>query len=484
MILSKIGEFFLPIWKDNKDKILDKYKGVNKASLIEIKKSDNGAAIVFVHGFNGDPIETWGCFPQFLENDPAFGGWDIYSHGYNTSILPDINEIWSANPSIQLLADHFRTTVTGRLASKYSQVAIVAHSMGGLVTQRAVLDMVAQGQDVNLIHSVTLFGTPSGGMDKARIAKQLNNQVADMRSDSDFIKQLRSDWTDAFPDGPPFGFLAVAGDLDQFVTPRSSQGPFEDKYKKAVSGNHIDMVKPTPENLDAYHVVRRVLLSAAEFYKGAWDSADMAVQMGDFTRAKEKLEADKDNLGPNQIVEYAFSLEYLGDRDAAKKFLKEQSDKYKTDSDIIGVLAGRWKRSYLTDLKIGQADKAINLYQQALDIAQQNQDTEQIYYHAINLAFLNLKRKKYGDSTKFAELAKTHAEKSRVKDIWKYATLGEACLYLEDEAGAFYNYWIALEKEEHLWQRESMYVQWLSIVQQKGLEELEERLDRLFKEFT
>lgn len=485
MALAIIGEFFKNIWSKHKDDIIDKYKGVNKASLIEVKKTDaNKAAIVFIHGFSGDPIETWGCFPQFIEHDPAFKKWDIYSHGYNTSILPDINEIWSANPSIQMLANHFRTTIIDRLAPKYSQIAIVGHSMGGLVTQRAVLDMEAQGQDMNLIHSITLYGTPSGGLDKASMAKQFNNQVADMRSDMDFVKTLRNDWTAAFPSDPPFNFLAVAGDLDQFVPPRSSHEPFDERFRKAVSGNHVDMVKPTPEKLDAYFVLREVLLTASEFYQGAWDSADMAVQMGDFARAKEKLGAKKENLGPGEIVDYAFSLEYAGDRNAAKEFLKEQTDKYKEDSDILGVLAGRWKRSYNANLKPDHADKAMELYQQAYQIAVNNEDSEQIFYHAINLAYLNLKRKKYADAKKYAEQAREHAEKSNKKDIWKFATLAEACLYLDDEAGAFYNYWIALEKEEHLWQRESMYIQWLSIVQQKGMEELEQRLTRVFAEFS
>ena len=80
------------------------------------------------------------------------------------------------------------------------------------------------------------------------------------------------------------------------------------------------------------------------------------------------------------------------------------------------------------------------------------------------------------------QTALDNAEKSSVKNQWKYATIGEANLYLENEAEAYYNYLIALEKEPDVRAKESMYIQWLSIVQQKGMEELEVRLRKLFKQ--
>ncbi|MEZ4933896.1 MAG: tetratricopeptide repeat-containing protein [Saprospiraceae bacterium] len=303
-----------------------------------------------------------------------------------------------------------------------------------------------------------------------------------MANDSEFIKHLREEWNELIGSKPKFKFLTCAGDLDDFVPSQSSLDPFDVSFHKRVNGNHVDIVKPADDSHLSFKVLRKVLLDDVDFYQGKWDSAEVALELGDFKRAREKFEANKDSLGPHQVVEYAFSLEATGDREAAIKYLEEQAAKSNVDTDILGTLAGRWKRVFLQDLKPEHAEKSIELYQQAYDRALENEDDEQIYYHAINLAFLFFKTKKYKDAKTFAQTAKAHAEKSMVKDVWKYATIAEACLYLEDEAGAYYNYLIALEKEPEVRQRESMYIQWLSVVQQKGLEALERRLRRLFRQ--
>ncbi len=465
-----------------KDAVYDKFSGKDHAQIIAVRENKNNkAAVLFVHGFGGDAGETWGKFPTFIKEDEALTGWDIYSVGYNTSLFPDIQGIWSSNPDVTALAGYLRTLINDRFSESYNELAIVAHSMGGLVTQRAIIDLINLKEDDLIIHSVVLFGTPSGGLKNARLGKGINKQVTDMASDSEFIKNLREKWNELVGEAPSFKFKTCAGDLDDFVPPISSLEPFDVSSHKRVNGNHVDIVKPATNDHISYKVVRKILLDDQAFYQGKWDSAEVALEMGDFQRARRKLEADKDNLGPQQIVQYAFALEGTGEHEAAVQYLKDQVDKTK-DTDIMGTLAGRWKRTYLSDLKPAYAQRAIDLYKAAYDTSSKNEDTEQIYYHAINLAFLNFKLKKYKDAKEYAQVAKTNAEKSTVQDVWKYATLAEAYLYLDDEANAYYNYLIALEKGPEVRAKESMYIQWLSILQQKGLGDLEGRLRRLFRE--
>ena len=481
MLKSIINLAFGGVVDKAKEMLYDKFTGTDSANIIEVRKTDNKTAIIFVHGFGGDAGETWGNFPTFIKEDEALKGWDIYSVGYNTSLLPDIQGIWSSNPNVTALAGFFRTLINDRFGLSYKKISIIAHSMGGLVTQRAILDLMKLEEDDTVVHSVVLFGTPSGGLKNARLGKGINKQVTDMASDSEFIKNLREEWNAVIGDHPKFKFLTCAGDLDDFVPPQSSLEPFNESFHKRVNGNHVAIVKPATNDHISYKVVRKLLLDDLAFYQGKWDSAEVALEMGDFQRAREKLEANKDNLGPKQIVMYAFAIEATGDRDAAVKYLKEQAEKTQ-NTDIMGTLAGRWKRAYVSDLKPEYAQKSLDLYQQAYKTSSENEDTEQIYYHAINLAFLFFKTKKYKDAKEYAQIAMSNASKSAVKDIWKYATIAEACLYLDDEAGAYYNYLIALEKGSEVWQKESMYIQWLSIVQQKGMEELEGRLRRLFRQ--
>ena len=68
-----------------------------------LRKHGAKNAIVFVHGFGGDPSITWGSFPDFLKATPSLDEWDIYSLGYSTKLAPDFRGIWSGNPSIDIL---------------------------------------------------------------------------------------------------------------------------------------------------------------------------------------------------------------------------------------------------------------------------------------------------------------------------------------------------------------------------------------------
>jgi TIR domain len=128
------------------------------------RRGGTGQAILFLHGFSAGHEDTWGLFPLLVGAEPELNDWDILSLGYGTSMLPDIRSIWSADPDLPILATHFRTRLNMAPLAPYRSLAIVAHSMGGLVVQRALLD------DLDLIprvRHVIFFGTPSGGLVKA-----------------------------------------------------------------------------------------------------------------------------------------------------------------------------------------------------------------------------------------------------------------------------------------------------------------------------
>src|SRR5207249_2632860 len=106
-----------------------------------------------------------------------FAGWDIVSLGYSTALRPDLVGIWSADAPIAKLADLFRTTVNFGL-QKYQTIAILAHSMGGLVVQRALVDDAHFSDKVSHLF---LFGTPSNGLKKTSFVTFLKPQLRDMK---------------------------------------------------------------------------------------------------------------------------------------------------------------------------------------------------------------------------------------------------------------------------------------------------------------
>src|SRR5262245_49377396 len=123
-------------------------------------------AVVFIHGFSGSRDDTWATFPNLLGTEVK--DWNIFTLGYATTLLPDVLGIWSADPDLPILADLLHLELTITPLDRYRSVALVAHSMGGLVAQKALVD---HRDLVSRISHLVLFGTPSGGLIKAGLAR-------------------------------------------------------------------------------------------------------------------------------------------------------------------------------------------------------------------------------------------------------------------------------------------------------------------------
>src|SRR5207247_900581 len=102
-------------------------------------------------------------------------------------------------------------------------------------------------------------------------------------------------------------------------------------------------------------------------------------------------------------------------------------------TDVKGTLAGRIKRRWLQDGEEGDANWALGLYQSALHIARCAPETQeaigQVFYHAINVAFLNqVALQRAEPAREMARLALEYARKKAPPDIWSVATEAEAFL--------------------------------------------------------
>ncbi len=122
-----------------------------------IRVDASPAVIVFIHGFLGNPTKTWGEFPNLVVADTAFDGWDVFSFGYDTHLLPDLRNVWSADAGLDQLALYLKTAIEHDPFADYDAIAFVAHSMGGLIVQRALVD---SGALANRTSHVFLYGSP------------------------------------------------------------------------------------------------------------------------------------------------------------------------------------------------------------------------------------------------------------------------------------------------------------------------------------
>ncbi len=102
--------------------------------------------VVFVHGFGGHPIKTWPNFPSLLPNasvppfDFLFFGYDGLQQQTTNSAgeLLRFLEVFLADPATLINATI--PSLERRASFFYDRVVIVAHSLGAVVTRRALLD--------------------------------------------------------------------------------------------------------------------------------------------------------------------------------------------------------------------------------------------------------------------------------------------------------------------------------------------------------
>jgi len=449
----------------------------NATLLAHRTRPDARAAMVFVHGFGGDAAKTWGQFPTLVSQVGALEQWDIYSLGYSTGLAPDIRGIWAADPSIETLAKYFGTRAAVDPLKPYQTLALIAHSMGGLVVQRALVgdqDLVARTSHV------FLFGTPSAGLKKAGPFSFFKPQLRDMGADSTFIKDLRARWEQRFGTQQPFKFWAVAGDRDVFVPPESSLAPFPEKQQQIVLGNHLEIVKPENLKSMSVQVVAGFMVGAAA-PAGPWNAARVAVEMGEFQRAISLLAPHAAELDETHIVELALALDSTGQREEAIRILKAHPT---AGTDARGVLAGRLKRRWMAEGRQADADSALATYREAYAASTAN--PAQAYYHGINVAFMELAYAK--DESAAAKMAKevlVHCGKAK-RDYWCVATEGEARLYLGQIKDAMMAFAEAVSmkpvpKPRHL---ESTYTQASWVIGLLGDEGAQADLDKVFRQVS
>ena len=238
-------------------------------------KTGKDTLVVFVHGFTGEGVATWGRFQEFLTNDAslsrcAFRFWDYPTELAANNLNPVhlVKKLfWEDDPNVSTISHGLRTLLTVE-AEGFDRIVLFAHSMGGLVVQRFLLNEIQTNRQqlLDRITEVGFFGTPSGGLAKAGLGSWLKNQLADMSVFGAFIQDLRRDWAvlideRRFDPGFPLKFrlTLVAGMKDNFVPQSSSLDPFPFDEKEIIPGNHTTMLKPQAAADLVYGVMKRRL---------------------------------------------------------------------------------------------------------------------------------------------------------------------------------------------------------------------------------
>jgi pimeloyl-ACP methyl ester carboxylesterase len=108
----------------------------------------NRKAILFIHGFSGDAIDTWSDFHGLLLECPKCTKRDVFFYGYD-GLRAEMNASaaifrefldWFFNSTKILLNENLPQSAPRTNDFEYDELIIVAHSLGAVIARRALLD--------------------------------------------------------------------------------------------------------------------------------------------------------------------------------------------------------------------------------------------------------------------------------------------------------------------------------------------------------
>jgi pimeloyl-ACP methyl ester carboxylesterase len=166
-------------------------------------RQPNGGAdrslAIFIHGFLGDHLTTWGRLPDMLREhaptEPILASWDFLFIGYATRQIACYLDI------ARLIATQWEKAATGKVpfGCEYKRFALLGHSLGTLGIRQFLCACVLQpAETLGALHSVMLFGTPLNGSPLANYgAKFIGGSIAEaLKPGNPQLRMLRS-WNES-----------------------------------------------------------------------------------------------------------------------------------------------------------------------------------------------------------------------------------------------------------------------------------------------
>jgi pimeloyl-ACP methyl ester carboxylesterase len=140
--------------------------------------------IIFVHGFIGDYVDTWGK-PKVLLDDPRFNrNYDFVFYGFKTALYGDVPAFDEEAANLDHLLTH--------LEENYNTITIVTHSKGGLLAMRTLLNRAKDfpNKQPYKIHRIVMF-TPltenvslAGQAELVKLLAKQSTDIAQMQADT------------------------------------------------------------------------------------------------------------------------------------------------------------------------------------------------------------------------------------------------------------------------------------------------------------
>jgi pimeloyl-ACP methyl ester carboxylesterase len=391
------------------------------------ERSEGNNLLLFLHGFSGESKDTFGHIPKMLQSDSNFDGWAMKSLGYSPIVQPKLGkDIWGAILDVDKIAGFLKTSIKYKFKG-YDRIAIVAHSLGGLVAQKAILGL--DDDNRNRISHLIMFGTPSNGIAPEVLDKQWNKKYRELSSEGEYIQSMRKEWKETFNNKYPFKLKVAASTEDEYVSLESCHEPFAKEHREFVDSKHLMMVKPKDDKDDAYSLILNSL-TGSKFFNQFTNKQEINLTLGKYDSVVQTLLPNKDDLDKRGLTQLIFALEGLERKEEVYDILNNHP-MAQNNTDLMGIIGGRHKRDYLKTYSYKSSQLSREYYSKALKISAENEVHSQIYYHAINLAFLSIVTDPETGRSEMKKYANQALEATKhCDDSWKDATIAEANMYL------------------------------------------------------
>jgi len=200
--------------------------------------------VVFVHGIFGDK-KTWESqktsFPELLTSDPEF------EKNVDAFLFEYYSPRFGPGSNVNQLAKQLKAALEDKgVLRDHAQVVFLCHSMGGLITRRALLLI----RDLRKVPMVYFYATPTNGADIAQLASKISSspQLKSMLplEGNEALQEVQDDWinwpaTRTLPSYCAYETLPTDG---VFVVTESSARALCNRLPEAMTANHVQIVKP------------------------------------------------------------------------------------------------------------------------------------------------------------------------------------------------------------------------------------------------
>ena len=223
-----------------KHKISDISNGLAvKEIALQTKAVENRKSVYLVHGWRGGK-DSFGELPYFIKCET---GLDVKVFSYKTSTV-------GKNPSISFIARNFDNWIRNNTMSGIRNIALVGHSMGGLVIRKMIAAQLYRDNPIDeIVRQITFIASPLGGAWLAKAFNFVKNiapyQAVEMDPASSAMSDIVSEWnawkkyrrSDIIP------IRSILGTEDKYVDAASAIGD-DDNPVIILGADHKSIVTP------------------------------------------------------------------------------------------------------------------------------------------------------------------------------------------------------------------------------------------------